>query len=133
MCVVTPTRIPRPIETLTEREFQSAVIELARMFKWRLAHFRPGKDRRGKWSTPMSGDVGFPDLVLVGYGRVIFAELKAQDGAVRPEQREWLADLLLAGAETYLWRPSDLDEIALVLGPTYRPPAAIDRPDPLRR
>lgn len=112
---MTPPRVVRPIETISEREFQSEVIKLARLFKWRLAHFRPAKDRRGKWSTPMSGDIGFPDLVLVGHGRVIFAELKAQGGAVRPEQRDWIAALEATPAEVYLWGPSDLDDIARIL------------------
>ena len=55
---------------------------------------------------------GFPDLVLVKPPRIIFAELKRQRGRVRPMQTVWLDALGgCAGVETYLWRPSDLDEI----------------------
>lgn len=57
---------------------------------------------------------GFPDRVLVR-DRVIFAELKREQGKPTDTQREWLDALASAGAEVYLWRPSDLDEIAKIL------------------
>jgi hypothetical protein len=50
----------------------------------------------------MSGDPGFPDLVLARGGVVLHVELKSEKGKVRPEQSEWLAEL---GGE--IWRPSD--------------------------
>lgn len=58
---------------------------------------------------------GFPDRVLVR-DRIIFAELKREQGKPTETQREWLDGLAGAGAEVYLWRPSDLDEIATILG-----------------
>lgn len=57
---------------------------------------------------------GFPDLLIAGR-YVIFAELKRETGKASPEQLGWLAKLETAGANVYLWRPSDWPEIQRVL------------------
>jgi VRR-NUC domain len=57
---------------------------------------------------------GFPDLVLVR-DRVIFAELKREGGKLSAAQREWVEALEKAGAETYVWFPSMLDQVAEIL------------------
>lgn len=84
---------------MSEAELQSAVIDLARWHGYR--HYHTVDSRK---SRP-----GFPDLVLVHErtGRLIFAELKAEKGRVRPDQAKWLA-LLGKQNEAHLWRPSDL-------------------------
>lgn len=51
-------------------------------------------------------DAGFPDLVLAGHGRLIFAELKRERGRASPAQLQWKGELEAAGVEVYLWRPS---------------------------
>jgi hypothetical protein len=56
----------------------------------------------------MSGDVGFPDLVLCRRGEVIVAELKRQRTKPTPGQVRWLAEL---GAHGRLWRPQDFPEV----------------------
>jgi hypothetical protein len=95
---------------MTEAELQSAVIETARLFHWRVAHFRPALTAKG-WRTPVEGDgAGFPDLVLVRRpvtrrARLIFAELKSATGNLSVEQQQWLA-VLEPVAETFLWRPA---------------------------
>ena len=61
---------------MTEREFQRAVVELARLMGWRVHHTRPALTRAGEWRTPIQGDAGFPDLVLCRPPRLILAELK---------------------------------------------------------
>lgn len=72
------------------------------MFGWRVAHFRPARTERG-WRTPVAADgAGFPDLVLVRE-RLVFAELKAGRGKLRPEQVEWRDRLLGSGCEWHLW------------------------------
>lgn len=84
--------------------------------RWRRIHFRPGQNRRGDWATQLEGDVGFPDWTLVRGGRLIFAELKGANGRLGPGQQEWLDDLgTVPGVETYVWYPSDIEEIKRVL------------------
>lgn len=91
---------------LSERDFQRQVLDLARIYRWRAYH-----PMLSKWS-----ERGFPDLTLVRPPRLIFAELKRDRGQTTIHQDEW-AQLLAGcpGVEYYLWRPSDLDAIALVL------------------
>ena len=102
---------PREGEGVTEREFQKAVIEAARVLGWRVAHFRAARTSRG-WRTPVEADgAGFPDLCMVRDDRVVFAELKAETGKLRGEQAAWLADLGAAGQSVHVWRPSDWDVI----------------------
>lgn len=96
--------LPKWEERISEAGFQSIVTTLARLQGWLDYHTYDSQRSRE----------GFPDLVLVRE-RVIFAELKAQKGKVAPAQREWGKRLLKAGAEVYLWRPSDLDDIKQVL------------------
>lgn len=108
------------LESISEEDWQSTVIENARIRGWRIAHFRPALDPRrgGSWRTAMDGDPGFPDLVLVKPGRLIFAELKSEKGAVSPGQRMWLDKLVTvagAGVNVYVWRPSDLSWVLEVL------------------
>jgi hypothetical protein len=52
-------------------------------------------------------DPGFPDLVLAGHGRLIFAELKRERGRASIAQLRWKDELTEAGVEVYVWRPSD--------------------------
>lgn len=100
---------------VTEQQFQAQIIELARILGWRSAHFRPAKTVRG-WRTPVQGDgAGFPDTILVRGDRLVVAELKSAAGRVSTEQTAWLEALAAAGAETYVWRPADLEQAAEVL------------------
>lgn len=100
--------MPRnPADDMSEAELLRNVIDLAELFKWRCAHFRPGQNRRGVWSTAMSGSqaAGFPDLVMIR-DRLLMVELKAEKGRMTPEQLDWAASLANAGVEVYCWRPS---------------------------
>ena len=106
---------------ITEEQFQSQVIELARYSGWKCAHFRGVRIQRKNgtvyYQTPVQADgAGFPDLVLLRPPRIIYAELKSDKGRASPEQDEWLRALAeCSGNEVYLWRPRDLDEIENVL------------------
>lgn len=104
---------------ISERAFQASVVRYARLMGWRIAHFRPGRMQSGNWVTPMQGDVGFPDLVLVRGGRLVFAELKRASKKPTAAQREWLEDLNACdGVEVYVWTPDHWDAIEVVLGKT---------------
>lgn len=93
---------------LTESQWASVVNDTARLGGWRRYHTYLSK------RSPR----GFPDLVLVRDGRLIFAELKteAKTSKATQEQDEWLAALRdVAGVEVYLWRPSDWSDVVEVL------------------
>ena len=93
-------------KTVSGSDLQDAIMELAHVLGWRVAHFRPARTQGG-WRTPVAGDgKGFPDLVLVRE-RVVYAEIKREREALRPEQELWRDWLAAAGQEYYVWRPQD--------------------------
>lgn len=103
---------------MTEAAFQSAVIELAHLRGWMVMHTRPAQVRPGRWATPLSGNAGFPDLVLVRpiHGDLIFAELKREGGKLTVGQKAWITALKAAGAEVHVWYPADMATISHRLG-----------------
>ncbi len=90
---------------VSEKLWQQWVTDLAKLKHWRCYH--TFDSRR---STP-----GFPDLVLVRHHRLIVAELKAEKGRLTPPQKEWLDALAFTGIETYVWRPSEADDVLQIL------------------
>lgn len=86
---------------MTEKAFLAGVLKIARWKHWRVYHTHDSR----------RSEPGFPDLVLVRAGELIFAELKTDEGKVTPAQREWLQALSSTGAETHIWRPADLEMI----------------------
>lgn len=72
---------------------------------------------------------GFPDRVIVRE-RIIFAELKREKTGPTDDQIEWLDKLAAGGGEVYLWRPSDLEEIAKILSSRWEPAARGERANP---
>ena len=101
---------------IDEKAFQAMVIETAKWYDWRIFHPLTMRNVAGRYLTPMIGDAGFPDLVLVHPKRgVIFAELKTQKGSLSNGQKLWRADLEAAGANYYLWRPQDFPNIQKTL------------------
>lgn len=87
---------------ITEKEFESQVRDLARMFHWLYYH---------TWRS-IHSPAGFPDICMVRLSRIVFAELKSEKCQISPEQQKWLDALVATGRiEAYLWRPSNFDEI----------------------
>lgn len=115
-----PDRAPARLPRQTEAQFQSQVLQLAKTLGWVWWHDAAtnaprrctacGAVRRGPRNT-----AGLPDLILVRGNRLIWAELKAQDGQTTPEQRAWIEALRAAGQTCFVWRPSDWDTITEVL------------------
>lgn len=94
-------------QKMPERDLQAAVIELAQLLGWKVAHFRPAMTKSGNWVTPVAADAkGFPDLVLCR-NSVLFVELKALKGKLTREQADWGAALLYANAAWLEWNPAD--------------------------
>lgn len=91
---------------VTEKAWQQTVVDYAQVMGWRVYH---------TFDSRRSAE-GFPDLVMVRRGRVVVAELKAENGRVSTAQAEWLADLAeaLPGCVT-VWRPSDWPEVERAL------------------
>jgi hypothetical protein len=90
-----------------EQDFLRQVRELAKTLGWRIYHH----------PYSLGADPGFPDLVLVHpkKRRLVFAELKGPRGKISDSQWAWIEDLAAAGAEVYVWFPSDWDEVVEVL------------------
>lgn len=66
---------------------------------------------------------GFPDLVMVRRGRIVWRELKSMKGRVSADQRTWLDALEKANADVGVWRPIDLLD-GTVLAELMKEPAA---------
>jgi hypothetical protein len=103
-----PPRAKRIYDFVTEAEFQRAVVERATAYGWWCWH--DNDSRRN--------DSGLPDLILVRPPRIVFAELKTENGRVSVVQRAVIAMLKgCPGVEAHLWRPSDEKELDAVLRP----------------
>ena len=118
MSFATPAEQAKALKQLAgdERAFQRRIEQYARLRGW-MAYSIPDSRR--------ATERGYPDLTLVHPGgppgprepRVAWAEMKTDDGPIRPEQRAWLSALQRAarianqatGRElvgVFLWRPA---------------------------
>lgn len=82
----------------SEKGFQNIVVAMAK--RRGLLVYHTHDSRR---SQP-----GFPDLVIVGPGGLIFRELKSPTGKATFDQMQWLQTLAATGADAGLWRPANL-------------------------
>jgi hypothetical protein len=87
-----------------EQDFQAQITDLADLLGWVWWHD----------NDPLRNRAGWPDLFLIRE-RMIFAEVKTQRGQPTAAQTAMLGRLRDAGAEVYLWRPSDWDQIVHTL------------------
>ena len=87
--------------TMTERDFQSQVLDLARICGWKAYH---------SWTSIHSAP-GFPDLVLARPPRLLFLELKSERGRLTPAQSEWLQTLAECNVDARVVRPSNFNEL----------------------
>lgn len=96
--------------TMSEKQLQSAVIELLHVFGFKVGHFRPALMKIGGalvYRTPVAADgAGFFDLFASKPCRAMVIELKSQKGKLAAAQTEW-QDAVEGALEHYVWRPSD--------------------------
>lgn len=86
---------------MTEAELLGSVLDYAWLKGCLVHHDRPARTKHG-WVTPVQGNAGFPDVVIVGPNGVLFAELKKASSVLTAAQRQWLDRL---GPHGRLWRP----------------------------
>lgn len=86
---------------LTEKQWQAMVVKYAHDQGWWVRH-----DHDSRRSEP-----GWPDLVFIRPPRIIFAELKAEDGKLRREQPHVMGLLRACELPVFLWRPSCWPEV----------------------
>ena len=89
----------------SEREFQQAIIDLAKANGWLVYHTYDSR----------RSEPGFPDLVLTNGRRVVFAEVKTNGGRTTEAQERWLRLLSDANADVFVWRPRHWAQIAITL------------------
>ena len=91
---------------ITEKAFQQAVVDLARLNGWLCYHTYDSR----------RSEAGFPDLVLVKGRVLIFAELKKEKGRLTKDQAAWREALWnVPKIGVCLWRPSDWNAIKATL------------------
>ena len=94
---------------ISEKQFQDQVIALAILHGWKVHHVLPSMSSTGRWLTHVQGHVGFPDLVMAHTTHgLLFVECKTIKGRLTEAQVDWCRTLDATGAETYVWRPTDL-------------------------
>jgi len=83
---------------LSEREWQAELVRTAEAAGWWCWH--DADSRRNK--------AGLPDLIAIRGPRLLFIEVKAERGTLRPAQVEFFNRLRgVTGVEFYVFRPSD--------------------------
>lgn len=97
------TRTPGRYDGVTEREFQSQILELLQYNRWACYHTHDSR----------RSEAGYPDVTALHArtGDKFVAELKTEKGKATPAQLEWLARFEACGIDSYLWRPSAIDAI----------------------
>jgi hypothetical protein len=96
---------------MLERDFQKQVVQLARTCGWMVHHTYA----QGSVLGSKAVDRGFPDLVMVCNGQILFVELKGSDGRVSEEQDAWLHEITMTGNPALVWHPEDWPSIEAVL------------------
>jgi hypothetical protein len=116
--------IGRPIDPafagMSEREFQTQIVDFAHLCRWTVVYFRPARVVRNgheKYETPIGGDgKGWPDTIMLREDRLVAAEIKREGGKATAEQMAWLDRFnLIPGCSGFLWFPSDWTEIVRTL------------------
>ena len=97
------TKIVDGKPAITEKHLQELVRKAALLLGYKFYH---------TWNS-MRSPKGFPDCVLAKKGRLIFLELKSENGKVTVDQQAWLDILntIAISVEVRVVRPADFDEL----------------------
>jgi hypothetical protein len=100
---------------VTEEDWQTQVVHLARVFGWEHLHVRRSIGKGKRWTTS-TNVVGWPDLFL-WHHRHGFAAIELKVGRNKPtaEQLAVLATLAAAGAATMVAYPADFERVRALL------------------
>jgi hypothetical protein len=85
----------------TEKQWQRTVVATAEALGWTAVHLP-----------------GWPDLILLRDGRVLFVELKREGGKLTRQQERWQEIFTRQRIAHDVWRPSDYDRMVKILGGT---------------
>ena len=101
--------------TVSEAQWESTVVQYARVRGWRCFHVPKVQNVDGNYLTVVSADgAGWPDWQFVR-DRIVYAELKTMTGRMSKKQKSWMVSLRAAGAEFHVWRPSSWPEVERTL------------------
>lgn len=104
----------------TEEECEDAIVAAATALGYYVHAERRSRSSKG-WRTAIKGMAGWPDLVIVGHGRIIVRELKRKPNRPSPEQMLWLEALRGAGVDAdVLYVPEGQDAFLAALAPARR-------------
>lgn len=101
-------RRPTADDLTYERDMQETIRQAANLTGWKYYHTYDAR----------RSPEGFPDVVLAGYGSLVFWEIKSTDGHPTASQRVWLSELgkVDKPPRVDVVRPKDLDWCLTLLG-----------------
>ncbi len=97
------------LANIAHAEFLRWVLHYAKRQGWRVKCDHDSRTEH--WQS----DSGWPDIFMVRGVRAVAMELKVGRDRMKRTQVEWKAALAATGVETYVFRPTDEDEIRVVL------------------
>jgi hypothetical protein len=118
---VTPATAKPRRPRITEAEWQAQVTGLLDLLGWEWLHVptvtvrrrqRDGSERTYA-ATPTQGPLGngLTDLIIMGHGVTIYAELKREGGRLDPDQVAFRDKAIAAGNRWRLWVAPDLSAV----------------------
>lgn len=85
-------------KAMREKQLMQNVIDMARLLGYLVYHTFDSR----------RSEPGFPDIIAVGYDRLLAIECKREKEKPTPAQQNWLDELAyVPGVECYVIRPSD--------------------------
>lgn len=110
---------------ILERDWQATLVQLLERLGWSVNHTRPGRGKKGVWTTPTTAK-GWPDLVALRGPWLLAIEVKGPTTVVTPEQIVWLARFAELGCgRAWLLRPdAPIDEVAKWMAHPAQAPAS---------